>query len=254
VVAFSAHDDDALIGAGHLLLAAQANGGQVSLLIFCNGCAGYSVPEQRETIVAIRRRETIAAYGLLGISAPAITRLDYPDFSVLHHVGWQLPAGGEGTFSATLPYLRRLRATRLLVPNGYREHIDHSAVSDVGAFDGPQVGDAVIAEWGTAPPLRTVLEYATWGDFSPEDALVHGAPSSLRANRALAAPPEAESLIFAALRQYESQQQIIGDLTDQRQGRRLPGGRVLELYHWFNPRPPLDYAPYRDLIQELEAQ
>ena len=41
VVVFSPHDDDAVIGAGHLIQAAQAFGGEVFVVIFCQGNAGY---------------------------------------------------------------------------------------------------------------------------------------------------------------------------------------------------------------------
>lgn len=251
VVALSPHDDDALLGAGYALLAALAGGARASVLIFCSGNAGYSDPAQRDTIVETRRGETAAAYAALGLAPEDVARLDYPDFSVLQYVGWQLPSGGEGTFARTIPYLRRAGATRLLVPNGYREHVDHSAVAAVGGFDAPQVGDAIVAEWGAAAPVRSVLEYAVWGDFSPEDALVHGASAGVRANRALVAPAAAEARVAGAVQAFRSQQRIIAGLLNARRARRLADGRGVEVYRWFDPRPALDYAPYRRLVQEI---
>jgi len=185
VVVLSPHDDDALLGAGYLIQAAHANGGEVYLLILCDGSAGYSTPEEKDTIVAVRRGETVAAYGILGLDEAHILRCDYPDFSLEGYIGWRLPDGSPGTMRRILPELRRLRVTRLLIPNGYREHIDHEATERIGRYDGPQVGDPVWSDLGLAPPVRSVLQYAVWGDFSPEDALVHGRLPALRASRTI---------------------------------------------------------------------
>lgn len=62
----------------------------------------------------------------------------------------------------------------------------------IGAFDGPQVGDPVLADWGLAEPVRSTLIYSVWADFSPDDALVARADTRLRANRALLARVEIE--------------------------------------------------------------
>ncbi len=54
VVVLSPHDDDALLGAGYLILAALANGAKVSAVIFCDGRAGYSAPAGREAGVEVQ--------------------------------------------------------------------------------------------------------------------------------------------------------------------------------------------------------
>ncbi len=252
VAIVSPHDDDAALGAGYLALAAQEAGGQVWVLICCDGSGGYSTPEERDTIVAVRRQETVAAHEELGIPAERIVRLDAPDFSLLSRLGWKLPAGGEGADAACLRALRRMGVTRLLVPNGYREHIDHTAAYLLGAFDGPQVGDPVLADWGQTAPVRTTLVYSVWGDFSPEDALIAGASSRLRANRALVAPPEMEERVAASIRAFRSQARIIEGLLAERRGRFFDGGAV-ELYQAFDARPSLDYAPYHQRLREISG-
>jgi LmbE family N-acetylglucosaminyl deacetylase len=253
VVVFSPHDDDALIGAGYLILAARANGGEVSVVIFCDGRAGYSDAGQRGTIVETRRRETASAFERAGITRESTLRLDYADFSAWSRMGWQLPGGQAGSFAATLPYLRSIRATRVLVPNGYREHADHEAVARIGAYDVPQVGDPILVDWGRPSPIRSLLEYAVWSDFGPEDSLVAGAPPDVRANRAIAAPGEAEAAIAEALREFRSQLRIIDRLLESRPSRRLADGRYLEAYRWFDPRPHLDYQPYVSAVEAIEA-
>lgn len=245
----SPHDDDALLGAGYALLAAQAAGAEVHVAVFCDGWAGYSRPEEAAGIVERRRQETLAAYGALGLAPQRIHRFDYPDFSVWPWLGWHLPGGQEGATARVLPLLRRLQPTRLLVPNGYREHIDHEATYRAGAYDGPQVGDAILAGLGLAPAIRSYLQYAVWGDFAPEDGLLAGTPS-IRANRAIVAPPAVEERIGRALAAFASQQRVIAGMLEARR-RRVQGGQALELYLAFDPRPPLDYEPYHRLIQEI---
>ena len=246
------HDDDGILGAGYAALAALANGAQVHVIIFCNGQAGYSTPEAREGIVERRRAEAVAAYRRLGVSATHIHRFDYPDFSLAPCVGWLLPWGGEGTMGRHLRLLRQLGITRLLVPNGYREHLDHDATYRIGTFDGPQVGDAILADWGMASPIRSMLQYAVWGDLSPEDALVQGHSPSLRANRALLASAAVEELVQEALRAFGSQARVIEGLLAARQARRHDE-RWLEVYLAFDARPALDYRPYHSAIQQIEG-
>jgi LmbE family N-acetylglucosaminyl deacetylase len=257
LVVLSPHDDDGLLGAGLLMQAVAAAGGTTHLVIFCAGDAGYSDPSGRDTIVERRRAETTAAYGLLGLRPQDITRLDIPDFSVLPRIGRLMPWGGEGTFATTVPLLRRLRATRLAIPNRYREHVDHEAVGRIGAFDGPQAGDPMLVDWGEPHPVRSFLEYAVWGDFSPEDELAsrQGVDASRRgtkANRALLAPAEAEERVREALARYASQLQIIAGLVEAREGRGCAGG-FLEVFQHFDARPALSWEPYRKRIAEIDA-
>ena len=171
VIILSPHDDDALLGAGYAILACRARGAEVHVCIFCDGRAGYSRPEQRETIVATRRNETLHAYSSLGLTEGQIHPLGYPDFSLVSYIGWCLSSNREGTLREIIPLFRRLGITRLLIPNGYREHSDHSAAYEVGLFDGVQAGDPVLADWGPACAIRSTLQYSVWGDLSPEDAL-----------------------------------------------------------------------------------
>jgi LmbE family N-acetylglucosaminyl deacetylase len=248
----SPHDDDALLGAGYAILAALAAGARVYVIIFCDGRAGYSTPDERTTIVARRRAETEAAYRALGLPDGNVLRFDYPDFSVSPYLGWLLPWGEEGTIGRDIRTLRELGITRLLLPNGYREHIDHEAVYRAGAFDGPQVGDPILADWGLAPAIRGFLIYPVWGDFSPEDALVAGSPANLRGNRAIAAPAEVETQVARALRAFASQGRIIEGLLAARAARRVDG-RTIEVYQAFDPRPALDYAPYRQAILQIDS-
>ena len=251
VVIFSPHDDDGVLGAGHLIQVVRASGGEAFVVVFCQGNAGYTTIGERSTIVDVRKDETLKAYEILGLDAKHILRMEYSDFSVLGHVGWILPTGELGTFPRMITLLRSIGATRLVVPNQYREHIDHEAVGRIGAYDGPQAGDPILADWGTSVGIRSFLEYAVWGDFSPEDALIQGRDKNIRANRALKVPFDAEEKVLAAIGTFNSQQKTIASLTSARQHRRVADG-VLELYIEFDPRPILNFFPYVKLVETLD--
>jgi len=246
----SPHDDDALLGAGYAIAAAQGKGGVAHVAICCDGSAGYSRVEDRETIVEARRRESVAAYDTLGIPADRVHYLGYPDFSLRGYLGWKLPSGRLGTLQPFVTLLRRIEVTRLIIPNGYREHVDHEAAYDLGRYDGVQAGDPVGVDWGEPSVVRNVLQYSVWADLSPEDALVNGAPTDIRANRALVAPYALEDRIADALAAWQSQQQIIAGLLRQRRERDTGDGLV-ELYIALDPRPKLDYGPYTKLVGRL---
>ena len=66
---------------GHVFQMAQAvaEGFAVHVGIASDGRMGYCSLEQRETIVAVRREETLAAYGSLGIGQYGIHLLGFPD-------------------------------------------------------------------------------------------------------------------------------------------------------------------------------
>ena len=251
VAVFSPHDDDAILGVGHLIQAILAAGGVPYIFLYCKGDAGYSTAKEKDNIVRIRLEESKAAYQALGVDESHIVRFNYPDFSVRQHMGRVLTSGDDGTFSQTIRALRRIRVTRLVIPNTYREHADHEAVGDIGLFDGPQVGDKILADWGEPSAISTFLQYTVWADFGPEDALISGRNLQIRANRALTAPAEAEEVVAAALDEFNSQRQIIQDLLDARKARRY-GTRYLELYKAIDPRPRLEFRPYIELLASID--
>lgn len=248
---FSPHDDDAILGAGYALLAALSMNVEVYVFIFCDGCGGYSSPEHKDSIVGIRREESTRAYAQLGIDKNHIFRLGYHDYSVTPYLGWKLPSELEGTLMDTLPRLRDINTTRLLIPNGYREHIDHTAVSQVGNYDGPQVGDPVLADFGEANPIKSYVEYSVWGDFSPLDSLMNDRKTAIRGNRVIAASDNIEERIRNSVRQFKSQKDIIRDLTARRDKRRFQNNYI-EIYLDLDPRPTLDYKPYKDYLKQIE--
>lgn len=250
VAIFSPHDDDAMIGAGYVIETVQKNGGEIVILIFCNGDCGYSSLDLKDTIVDIRKKETIEAYKYLGITEKNIVYMNLDDFSAWDRIGYRLSGGDFGSLPDIFRQLRGHDITRVLIPNGHREHVDHEAVYRMGAYDSVQACDPVLVECGEPCNIKSFLQYSVWADFSPEDALVDGAASDIRANRAIILPKESEENLYEALFKYKSQYNAIKNLIKDR-AERLSNLGYVELYISFDARPKLNFAPYIDIINNI---
>jgi len=251
VAVFGAHDDDPLLGAGYAMYAAMQNGAEVFAVIFCKGDCGYSSPAEKDSIVETRRVENENAFIKFGIKKENIIRLEYPDFSLLQFKGKQLQNGSDGTLLKIIGFIRDFGITRAMIPNGYREHSDHTAVFDICMADIIQAGDSVVSDRGRQlQQVKSYLQYSVWADFSPEDALVCGADTNIRANRAIICPQAVEQHIHGALKEYASQELIIENLMQHRKERKAAGG-FMELYIALDPRPKLDFSPYVRFIEKM---
>lgn len=249
----SPHDDDAIIGAGYAMLAAKKAGAEVYVVIFCRGDAGYSTLEEKDTIEQVRVAETVECYSRLGIPADHILRMNYPDFSAISHWGWSMATGESGDMPTLLRFFREKKVTRVMIPNHYHEHIDHLAAHLMSSFDVPQAGDVVLVDYGEPHSVVSTLEYSVWADLDPEDAMIHGRPSDLRANRILLVDSEAEETIDFAIAAYVSQGKIIEDLVNSRKERQTADGRFIEVYLAMDCRPKIRLRPYIDWIQNNMA-
>lgn len=253
LIFLSPHDDDALLGAGYLLLYCLEEGAEVYVAVLCDGSGGYSKPEDKDRIVDIRRLETLNAYSKIGIKKENIIRFDYPDFCLIDYLSLKLPTGEYASVHSIVREFRRVKPTRLIVPNEYREHLDHKAASWIGSFTGPQVGDNVLADLGEPSRIKSYLMYSVWGDFSPEDALIKGRQTNIRGNLVLAVSPDVEDTIIKALSEFKSQMKVIEMLVKKRQERFI-NGRYLEVYMRYDPRPEMDFSPYKDAISAIDME
>lgn len=247
----SPHDDDAILGAGYAMLAAQQAGAEVYVVIFCRGDAGYSTVEEKDTIEAVRTKETFDCYARLGIPADHILRMNFPDFSAIGNLGWEKADGNPGDMPRILRFLRENKVTRVMIPNHYHEHIDHLATYLMTSFDVPQAGDMALVDHGAPFAVRSTLQYSVWADFDPENALVMGRPGSLRANRILVASKAVEEKIDDAIEAYVSQEQIIKNLVSSRKERQTASGSFVEPYIAFDCRPKIDLRPYIDWADRM---
>jgi LmbE family N-acetylglucosaminyl deacetylase len=239
-VAFlSPHDDDAVLGAGHLVRAVIKSGGHPHILIFCQGDAGYSTPAEKRAIVRTRRGEALAAYGVLGVDAKAIHFFNIPDLSLMGHVDRKPPAGA-GVLDRFIRLLRARRISRAVFSSPHLENWDHTAVFNLGVYGAPQAGDPILADLGDPSPVRTCLVYSVWGEFGPVD----GEAGLLRADTGILAGETEEQLVRKALRAFASQAKVMKNtVARRRDGRKGPGG-YLELYQRARVREPIDYRPY----------
>lgn len=251
ICVYSPHDDDAILGAGYVMKAAMDEGAEVHIFIVCSGNAGYSSLEEKESIVEKRRMETKNCYKAFGIPEEHIVFLNYSDFSAMSYVGWNVAPEREGHFRHTITELRKRKISRILVPNHYHEHMDHIATYYMAAYDAPQSGDAHSIAWGNPYPVRSVAQYSVWAELDPEDAMVCGRDVDLRANTLILASADVEKSVHEGIMQYVSQKEIIENLILQRKGRMLEDGRYLEVYLRFDPRPVLNYEPYKQLLQKF---
>jgi len=247
----SPHDDDAIIGAGYAMLAAQSMGAEVYVVIFCKGDAGYSTIEEKDTIEKVREKETFDCYERLGIDKEHIFRLNFPDFSAIGNCGWEKADGRPGEMPTLLRFFRDKKVTRVMVPNHYHEHIDHLAAHIMSSYDVPQAGDMALVDYGTPHRIKSALEYSVWADLDPEDALVNARPSNLRANRILAVDGEVEGKIADAITAYISQEEIIKGLVEARKERTAANGRYVEVYISMDCRPKINFAPYIDWVEKM---
>ena len=245
----SPHDDDAIIGAGYAMLAAKSMGAEVYVVIFCKGDAGYSTVEEKETIVDVRREETYNCYEKLGIPRDHILRLDYPDFSALNYCGWFMADKSAGQMQTILKFLRDKKVTRVMIPNHYHEHIDHLAAHIMSSYDCPQSGDAALVDHGTPHSVKSTLQYSVWADLDPENALINGRKTNLRANRILEVSADCEQKIAQAISEYVSQKEIIRSLVNSRAERKTKNDTYVEIYIEFDCRPKLNFDPYKEWVE-----
>jgi len=249
VMVYCGHDDDAILGASYLIQAAIADGAQVYVTIACNGHCGYSTPEEKDTIVDIRREEAYHGYEILGVPRDHILRLELPDFSAASYVGLFLDeTKREGHFRKTITNLRKHKITRILTTNPYHEHSDHTAAYLMGAYDAPQAGDAHSVDWAEPYPVKSVAMYSCWAEFAPEDAMVNGRDIDVRANVVVAVDPQIEEKFIESISAFASQVAITEDLRAQRARRKLPDGRYLECYIKYDPRPKFNFDPYKSMF------
>lgn len=250
VVILAPHDDDGMIGVGYAIQACQNQGATVYIIIFHDGSAGFSHPKDAESIIMRRKQETLEAYKNLGIDAKNIYRLEVPDFSGLNYLGWKGPGRQQNemyTFEKVLKILRAIKATRLFIPNGYREHHDHTATFLTGLYDGIQAGDPVLMneEWGQPTKIKSFYIYSVWGDFSPLD-------ESTSQTFAIGVNQTIEEKVQHALNQWVSQQDIIKGLIHQRQERFVETHhQFLEIYLQFDPRPKLNLEKYKKIVSSI---
>jgi hypothetical protein len=236
-----------VLGVGYAILSCQKMGATIDVVIFHDGCAGYSDANQKDIIIETRKQETMNALAALGIDESHVHRYEIPDFSSMNYLYWKGPGRSEGDsiFEKSLRLLRQLNCTRLFLPNGYHEHPDHCAASLSGLFDGVQACDPVLVDWGNPIHIKSFFMYSVWGAFSPME-------EAEATTFTIGVSSVIEDRIRTALAQWESQQEIIKGIMVERESRLISEkNQYVEIYLNIIPRPKLDLEKYKDVIRGL---
>jgi len=246
-VAFlSPHDDDVILGAGYLLSAVVENGGIPLVYIFSGGDAGYSVQDEKDSIVERRQREAVNAYKRMGVSEENIYFFGLPDFSVMLYINRRFPQG-EGVFDKLVGLFREKKVSRVVFSSGNFENWDHTAVFYIGMYIGPQSGDPVLPDLGETYPVRTYIVYSVWGDFEPQG----DKDSEVLADFGILASQELEVEIMEAIRVFSSQREIIEDIVTHRKKRKL-SEQFIELYRNIHIRKSIEYNSYFNILPKCK--
>ena len=172
---FAPHDDDIVIGAGLTLLAGVQLGVDVHAAVVTNGRMGYCLPEMRETIVRVRKEEARESFRFLGVPDNNLYQFNYDDGNLPHNAGrWftddpndtRAIAGAVGLQNTMVWLLRKVRPTRVFMPNRLDLHPDHSIVNSDIVMSVFHAQGQIWPELG--PPLAVIpklYEYATYNDF-----------------------------------------------------------------------------------------
>ncbi|MDR1963863.1 MAG: PIG-L family deacetylase [Planctomycetaceae bacterium] len=169
------HDDDIVCGAGLTFLAAIRNKIEVFAAVISNGRMGYCTLEQRQTIAQIRRAETQASFAYLGLPKENLYLFDYDDGTLSQNMGRRFAtepadsnaiAGATGLQNTLTWLLRRVKPTRIFIPNRLDLHPDHKAVHHETVISVFHAQGGIWPELGESIEILPYLyEYATYSDF-----------------------------------------------------------------------------------------
>lgn len=123
-VVVAPHSDDETIAAFHLICALRRLGARTDIIVVTDGAASHRNSTQwpKPRLVAERRRETLRAMAMAGVSRQRVDHLDLPDGGLRSLERQQIEAA-----------LRRLRRRPepdlLVVPSVFDDHPDHRVVA-----------------------------------------------------------------------------------------------------------------------------
>ena len=205
----SPHDDDLCIGAGLLIQAAVAAGVDVQAVIVTDGSLGYCEATQQESIVEIRKAETVRSFDLLGVEKSHLTFLGFPDGGLTRYIGRRRAVDGDpqvagctGLQNAFTHSLRELRPSHVFVPTKMDLHPDHQITHNELMISLFHASGKIWPELGDPLDVPRVHEMAVYCDFPSDPHLeVIGGESPFETK-------------LASIAAYESQLQI-AELVEQ---------------------------------------
>ena len=168
------HDDDIVAGAGLTFLAGVQLGIDIHAAVMTNGRMGYCLPEMFETIKQVRHREARESFFFLGLPESNLYQFDYDDGDLPHKAGRWLTddpkdtraiAGAVGLQNTMVWLLRKVRPTRVFMPNRLDLHPDHSIVNQEMVMSVFHAQGLIWPELGPPITIPMLYEYATYNDF-----------------------------------------------------------------------------------------
>jgi LmbE family N-acetylglucosaminyl deacetylase len=169
------HDDDIVCGAGLTFLAALQHKINVFAAVISNGRMGYCTHEQRQTITQIRREETQTSFAYLGLPQENLYLFDYDDGALSQNMGRRFAtdptdtnaiAGGTGLQNTLTWLLRKIKPTRIFIPNRLDLHPDHKVVHHETVISVFHAQGEIWPELGAViDSIPFLYEYATYSDF-----------------------------------------------------------------------------------------
>jgi LmbE family N-acetylglucosaminyl deacetylase len=187
------HDDDFILGAGLLLLAAQGQGVRVHVAVATDGSLGYVRPEERAGLVGTRERELSLASQQLGLPAAQLHRLDFPDGGLIAHQGCRGPDQPDSLAQRLVTLLRAVRPRSVFVCAPEDVHPDHRVCAMESEIACVWAASQIWLERGVPIPEPQRFHYAVYAPFAgPPDVQ-------------LALEPGALGVKLGALRCFESQ-------------------------------------------------
>ena len=172
---FAPHDDDIVIGVGLTFLAGVHLGVDVHAGIISNGRMGYCTPDQRDTIKQVRKEETRESFSFLGMPENNLYQFDYDDGDLTQQTGRRFAddpndtraiARAIGLQNTITWLLRKVRPTRVFMPNRLDLHPDHRAVNTELIISIFHAQGQIWPELGAPiPVIPKLYEYPTYNDF-----------------------------------------------------------------------------------------
>lgn len=202
VLIVAPHDDDAVLGCGLSILAAQASGLQVHIAVVTDGRMGYGWPAERGDLVARRWQELLSSSAILGIPPERVHGLGFADGAAGRWAGIHDEAEGpRGVCRSLCAVMRQVAPGLVVVPTPSDLHPDHrvsTAEAEIACF---HANAAIWLELGPPVAVPQIAHYAVYCPFAQ--------PPTLRIEADAAAADRREAAIAA----FASQPDIIAALT-----------------------------------------
>ncbi len=141
ILVFGAHPDDELRMAASMAKMA-AEGTEVAVVIFTDGCEGYPKPEMRDRIVALREQEGRDVQEVLGVQR--YVNIGAPDMGLVND---------KETLQKVIQVIREVRPQAIFTHGEKERHRDHVATHEISLEAAWHAGEPVSAVLG--PPWKT---------------------------------------------------------------------------------------------------